>query len=384
MKSDTSQTPVLSTKVPGKPRWAGRSPKRTQDDSGDDFVATSFEDSLFPSSQPTKRRKIKSYGGQRSTNNRSFEEKTQTVKRPDERGLPAFKLPEEPEGLAELLEEGQPKTLKKSFQMPEEMNLPSPKVQRNMRSSHETRSEGLSAGFKVPGLRDPGTFDVASFKMPDSHDMVEDLKRVKAHVEDMFRAPLDVQGNISSSSMSTNTEPIFDHDAHRSSSTSPLSSAASDASVLLSQDHSDHTALESNYKDVARCPVCHAKVDKDFLEDFDNGRRLMFKKQQAFCQAHRKRTAAINWKSRRYPTIEWKSFDQRLSTYFARLERLLRTEEPSFYKNMLEESVRGGERYFRGEFFNKNHDILSAGYYGSRGSRQMCVSVVHSFQPYDC
>lgn len=332
MKSDTSQTPVLSTKVPGKPRWAERSPKRTQDDSKDDFVATSFEDSLFPSSQPTKRRKIKSYGGQRSTNNRSFEEKTQAVKSRDGKGHPVFKLPGEPEGLAELLEEGQPVKPKKSFQMPEEMNLPSPTVQRNTRSSHETRSEGLSAGFKVPGLRDQGTFDVASFKMPESHDMVEDLKRVKAHVEDMFRAPLDVQGNISSSSTSTNAETTFDHDAHRSSSTSPLSSAASDASVLLSQDRGDHAALESNYRDLARCPVCHAKVDKDFLEDFDNGRRLMFKRQQAFCQAHRRRSAGIVWKHMGYPTIDWKRFDERLRTYFARLERVLRTEEPYFIK----------------------------------------------------
>ena len=367
----TSQRSLRSATVQNGSVRAICSPKRSQDDLKDASPSLSIDDSLFASSQPAKRRKIRGYGGQRNTGFKFVPDVPETKKALEEEEPSGFRLPGDRLRASQHSEHGEPIVAEQGFQVPPEMSMPSPMAKRTTESSNKSKRNKVSAGFKIPKISDEDPFDISTFKVPDKAVILENLKDEKKKLDEIFKTPLEVPGNVSSSSISTNAEQVFDHDLLRSRSSSPLLSIASNVSSVLSEDLKKSSKAGNGPLQVAQCPMCHEKVDRDFLEDFDNGRRLRVKRQQAFCQAHKLRSAREQWRERGYPIIVWASFDERLKKYFDQLEKLLRSEEPSFYRNMLAESVKGGERYFKKDYFEKNQDVLTAGYYGSHGARQM-------------
>ncbi|KAI9812456.1 MAG: hypothetical protein M1827_004687 [Pycnora praestabilis] len=131
---------------------------------------------------------------------------------------------------------------------------------------------------------------------------------------------------------------------------------------------------------VSRCPMCKEKVDLDFLEEFDNGKRMNVRKQAQFCRAHKQRTAKKDWQSRGYPDIDWHNFDTRIRRFQSSLDDLLECRKPSFYRNALESSVRGGRnRTLAQSIMSGDFHGLTPGYYGSRGARVMMESIMSIF-----
>jgi hypothetical protein len=192
-----------------------------------------------------------------------------------------------------------------------------------------------------------------------------------------FKNPISFPNDtFSSFSLPTNSSRemenlVFDPDEGDGSS-SPLSSIPSSISQGVSptkKKSRDSAARRPNF-----CPVCKQRVDNTLWEKLGFSKGLSVRKQVQLCRAHRKRMAEREWVEKRYPTIAWEQMDRRIQTHFSDLERILTLKSPSFYRNALESSASGGKKdTFRLTCTSDSLDRMSAGYYGSRGSKQMCV-----------
>lgn len=263
---------------------------------------------------------------------------------------------------------------------------------RSLRSSGRSAQTGRSVsqkqdvdGFKEPKLPPPKQDDKASqFVEPvipssdgdvlrDMRDVTESLLGKKANG---FKMPVETRGPTSSATASTILSSL---DETGNSPSSSLSSPPASPVLEASQEHRDFLASEipEYYTPaVARCPMCKEKVDREFLETFDCGKRMNVRTQTRFCRAHKQETARSKWRQRRYPDIDWSSFNDRLKRYRPNIKNILDGDVPSYYRNVLEDAVKGGRnRTLHQSLMSTSFHGLTPGYYGSRGARLMYVPI---------
>ena len=126
------------------------------------------------------------------------------------------------------------------------------------------------------------------------------------------------------------------------------------------------------------CPICGEEVDdvfkSDFISEVCKGRRMNFRLQEKFCQAHNARAAKGTWQARQYPEIDWTTLHRRLEKHNQQLANVLRGEVDSHHRVELEERVRSGRnKTAMQSWTNGTHSRSKVGYYGSRGEKIMYV-----------
>lgn len=122
----------------------------------------------------------------------------------------------------------------------------------------------------------------------------------------------------------------------------------------------------------ALCPMCKKEVDRDLLEIFLAQPKQRVREQQQFCASHQQNTAEKEWESQGYPIIDWETFDKRVQKHFSALEKLLIPDCASYYRNILDESLKSGKsRNFRLSLSGDGLETISCGYYGTKGSGKM-------------
>lgn len=127
---------------------------------------------------------------------------------------------------------------------------------------------------------------------------------------------------------------------------------------------------------MAVCPVCKDQVDREFLEEFNNGKRLRSRQQFRFCKAHKARSARSEWAAKGFPKIDWHNFDRRLQKYHPIIDDILKGTRASFYRNAAEDMMNQLKVMTVQHMWDDTASVdgLSPGYYGSRGARAMYVS----------
>ena len=125
----------------------------------------------------------------------------------------------------------------------------------------------------------------------------------------------------------------------------------------------------------AVCPVCKLPVDREFFEEYENGKRLRSRQQLKFCKDHKARKANSEWAARGYPELEWQKFDERLRKYHPIIDTIVKGQRQSFYRNAAEDKMNQSKFTSMKRMYEDAAGVegLSAGYYGSRGARAMCV-----------
>lgn len=120
------------------------------------------------------------------------------------------------------------------------------------------------------------------------------------------------------------------------------------------------------------CPWCHKEVDPGLLVLFEAQPRQRIREQQQFCKSHQQDTAEREWAARNYPDIDWDSFDERVQKHFSDLERVLVPDSSSYFRNILDESLKKGKaKNFRLTLAGDGLETMSCGYYGTRGAAKM-------------
>ena len=139
----------------------------------------------------------------------------------------------------------------------------------------------------------------------------------------------------------------------------------------------DDVAIESSQ---IECPMCGQTVDRDFYLEFTKGRakdRLNITQQSRFCRRHKINDANREWTSRGYPTISWESLEERMSMHMPYLRRVLKKEQPSFFRQKLADvAARQKERTLAQAVDKDNASHLTPGYYGTRGANIMNQFVI--------
>jgi len=138
--------------------------------------------------------------------------------------------------------------------------------------------------------------------------------------------------------------------------------------------------LEYLRKDSATavCPVCKDQVDREFLEEFNNGKRLRSRQQFRFCKAHKARSARSEWAAKGLPEIDWSNFDRRLQKYHPIIDDIVKGTRASFYRNAAEDRMNQLKAMTVQHMWDDTAGVdgVSPGYYGSRGARLMYVSPI--------
>lgn len=194
-----------------------------------------------------------------------------------------------------------------------------------------------------------------------------------------FKHPASLPNDsISSSSLTTSSSknpPVFDFslDDGDDSPLSPLSSVGSSCSHDLSQEEKAFLASDCGKPPQTECPMCGVSIDAEFLKEFANGRRLNVRLQNQFCRSHRKRSAELEWVKKGYPDIDWETFPTRVRGHFPALEKVMVVGEQSksFFRNSLASSIKSGKEKTRLTIEGDSMEMMSSGYYGSKGSRKM-------------
>jgi hypothetical protein len=159
----------------------------------------------------------------------------------------------------------------------------------------------------------------------------------------------------------------------------PSINDASSSSALTTPPSSPGVEiLEYLRKDSATevCPVCKDQVDREFLEEFNNGKRLRSRQQFRFCKAHKARSARSEWTAKGFPAIDWSNFDRRLQEYHPIIDDIVKGTRVSFYRNAAEDRMNQLKVMTVQHMWDDTASVdgVSPGYYGSRGARIMYVS----------
>ncbi|PLB41942.1 RTC4 family protein [Aspergillus candidus] len=200
--------------------------------------------------------------------------------------------------------------------------------------------------------------------------------------------PVDSTSSSSFAASSARDPPVFDGDDDDSPLSTPLSSASSDFLNELSQwgdMEAEMTAPEPPPTKTLRpeeslCPMCKQPVDPGLLLTFLEQPRQRIRDQKQFCESHQSDSAEKEWTEKRYPTIDWANFDERLEGHFADLERLLAPDSTSYYRNLLDSELKSGQaKNFRLTLDGSGLENMSCGYYGTRGAAKMLQAVTTRF-----
>ncbi|RJE20501.1 hypothetical protein PHISCL_07171 [Aspergillus sclerotialis] len=297
----------------------------------------SSDEELFPSiSQSSKRHKARTYGSK-----------------------PAFNPPK-----SSMSESVEPMSIANS--------------QNNTKVEDESTEE-KEEGFKFPmeiDLGSPPPRAKSSSKIKSEHD-------VKHNGSSKTKPGAFPNDAISSSSLapsSSKNEWLFETDG--SSLSTPPSSCSSDFELELSRvDERLNSAEESKSKPAqSLCPVCNEEVDPQLLEAFLAKPRRRVRDQLQFCESHQRTTAENQWQEKGYPNIDWDNFEQRIQGHFADIEKLLVPDSPSYYHNVLVDTLKSGKaKNFRLTLAGDGLEKISCGYYGTRGSTVMLQALTRRF-----
>ncbi|EPS27874.1 hypothetical protein PDE_02818 [Penicillium oxalicum 114-2] len=152
---------------------------------------------------------------------------------------------------------------------------------------------------------------------------------------------------------------------------SGLSSLSSPPSSLASEPDEPRPAL---------CPMCKKEVDPQQLELFLAQPKQRVREQERFCASHQQGSVEKEWEAQGLPSINWDTFDRRIQTHFASLERLLIPDCTSYYRNILEETLKTGKaQNFRLTLAGDGIETISCGYYGTKGSGKMLQALTDRF-----
>lgn len=118
------------------------------------------------------------------------------------------------------------------------------------------------------------------------------------------------------------------------------------------------------------CPNCKAEVDPELLMEFQAQPDQRLRQQQRFCASHKRDMATKEWKDQGFPEINWDTLGERLQGYFPDLEKYFNSDEPSYFRNLLESTQKAGKT-LRLTLEGEGIEVISCGYYGTKGSQKM-------------
>lgn len=232
---------------------------------------------------------------------------------------------------------------------------------------------------KVPGPPRPNAYAVAPDKQSrgiksntgDEKAKKDDSSEEESKRNMAFRRPMEVDFDSQGKLKSEGEEPSDFKD--------PLFGSTSGSSVetITSSGFQVDTAATSpavpgGPSPPSLCPWCKKEVDPALLMLFEAQPKRRLREQQKFCASHQQDTAEREWESRKYPTIDWDVFDERVQKHFSDLELLLVPDFPSYFRNILAESLKKGEaKNFRLTLAGDGLETISCGYYGTKGAAKM-------------
>ncbi|KAL2871067.1 RTC4 family protein [Aspergillus lucknowensis] len=190
-----------------------------------------------------------------------------------------------------------------------------------------------------------------------------------------FRVPPEIpEFPASASSFSVPTSSAPGPEIMDSDDDSPLSSAVSCASLEIPTNNEDD--VQEEYL----CPMCKESVDPGLLIMFRAQPRQRIRDQQVFCDSHKQSSAEKVWKEKGYPTIDWEGFDERIQSHFDDLEKIMVPDSGSYYWNVLDTTLKSGKaKNFRLTLDGDGLEMMSCGYYGTRGSGKMLQAITSRF-----
>ncbi|KAF5860279.1 hypothetical protein ETB97_001757 [Aspergillus alliaceus] len=217
------------------------------------------------------------------------------------------------------------------------------------------------------------------FKVPKDYHVASPSCKPRSSPE--FKAPPLPNDTFSSSSFAPSSarEPaVFDID---DGDASPLSSPPSSLSSTGLEDMFDDVGdLPKPKPKQSLCPWCKETVDPELLLRFQSQPKQRLREQQRFCDSHKQATAQKEWQDKGYPTIDWDTFDDRIRGYFDDLETLLVPDSQSYYRNMLDSTLKSGKaKNFRLTLEGDGLETISCGYYGTRGAGKMLQALTVRF-----
>lgn len=203
---------------------------------------------------------------------------------------------------------------------------------------------------------------------PVEKEAVEELEEP----EDSFIVPKDITSptfRTPNNGLSTSGTLSKENDAlHDSGADSPLSSTSSTFFNDMEIER------EPSPPRKALCPMCKKEVDPEILSRFQSQPKQRIREQQQFCASHKIRDAAEQWEARGYPVISWEKFETRVDEMFPEIEKLLVPDAPSYYRNTLDGFLAEGKfKNFRLTIEGKELEVITCGYYGTKGASHMYV-----------
>ncbi|KAL8376115.1 hypothetical protein RB595_007300 [Gaeumannomyces hyphopodioides] len=149
--------------------------------------------------------------------------------------------------------------------------------------------------------------------------------------------------------------------------------------LSVSSSSSSLTELESVQSDGPDlCPMCDAPIDADLLDGL-TAITMSIAKQQKICQLHKRREANAQWKEKGYPTIDWDSLESRFERQHDHLDKVLRAEADSHYRDVYSRKVESGKGRTLLTSEKEAGGSLTPGYYGYRGARLMSEWLIRRF-----
>ncbi|KAE8371795.1 RTC4-like domain-containing protein [Aspergillus bertholletiae] len=256
---------------------------------------------------------------------------------------------------------------------PLQTNSPSSSRRRPKSADNSPNAERQSKSTDTESQNDDG------FKVPREINIKRSPSKSRSSPE--FKVPPLLPNDIVSSSSfapSSAREPaIFDTD---DDDDSPLSSPLSELSETGLQDILSGDAGDGPKPSESLCPWCKEPVDPELLLRFQSQPKQRIREQQRFCDSHKKSAAEKEWNDKGYPAIDWDTFDNRISGYFNDLESLLVPDSQSYYRNILDSTLKAGKaKNFRLTLEGDGLETISCGYYGTRGSNKMLQALTRRF-----
>lgn len=144
-----------------------------------------------------------------------------------------------------------------------------------------------------------------------------------------------------------------------------------DRPVLPTTTHDDLDDFFATHTQRSVCPMCNAPVDPSDLRAFGT---MNTRKQQKFCQSHRKKTALEEWETKAYPDINWDKLEARISKHYSFIRKVI-NGGASHYRDLLEDRVNAGQD----RNLMKMTTNLTPGYYGARGLRIISENLMLEF-----
>lgn len=322
------------------------------------------EDEPFPefmtSSQASKRRRNVSYGGYKNIHaSSSFRVPSSSIENAvsSQKSSPGFKTPRKIPGVDESPVKKPEDSQDDGFKVPIDIDLDSP-VSKGRTGSKKTEKgrdrSNSDSGFQMP----PG---------PNDHDVAAQLSQGAG-----FKEPPPLPSNSISSSSLTSSNPMIDNDNDDLPSSS-LSSISSSFSIPEDIAPSSKEKASEPATNQSLCPMCKEPVDPALLQEFLAQSDQRVREQERFCERHKKKSAQKEWIDKGYPTIDWDTFDERIRRHFPSLEKILVPDSHSFYRNILDSTMKAGKAKNFRLTVNDDLENLSCGYYGSKGASRMLV-----------